>query len=80
MSTKRLQDHINNSISDVQLLVIGERKRPNNKIYYAKNPDQKEKRNDWWHDWPEQEMGSHDGLQAGLRNKIIKTKKINQIE
>jgi uncharacterized cupin superfamily protein len=63
---------INNSQSNVRLLVIGERKKPNNKIYYAKNPEQKEKRNDWWHDWPRQEMGSHDGLPEGLRNKIIK--------
>lgn len=52
---------INNSQDDVRLLVIGERK-PNNKIYYAKNPEQKEKRKDWWHDWPLQEMRSHDGF------------------
>jgi uncharacterized cupin superfamily protein len=60
---------INNSQSDVRLLVIGERSKPNNKVYYAKNPEQKEKRNDWWHDWPKQEMGSHDGLPERLNTK-----------
>jgi hypothetical protein len=33
-----------------------------NKVYYAEHPGQKEKRKDWWHDWPEQEMGSHTGI------------------
>lgn len=57
---------INNSENDVHLLVVGE-KLKQNKVYYAKNPEQKEKRKDWWHDWPQQEMGSHDGLPDRLR-------------
>ena len=53
---------INNSDKDARLLVVGETSKPENKIYYAKNPELKAIRKDWWHDWPEQEMGSHDGM------------------
>ena len=53
---------INNSDEEATLLVIGETARPENRIYYARNPEQRERRTDWWEDRPERPEGDHDGL------------------
>ncbi|MBI2026739.1 MAG: cupin domain-containing protein [Deltaproteobacteria bacterium] len=68
---------INNTESDVRLLVVGEASKKENKIYYPLNPSRQEQCKDsWWHDIPKQhECGSHDGLPDRLRvsNKIHKS-------
>lgn len=52
---------LNNTETEVRLLVVGER-RQGNRIFYAVNPEQRERRNDWWDDAPERPFGPHDGL------------------
>lgn len=60
---------INNSDAEVELLVVGDRNDPRrgNRIYYARNPEQRPMRTDWWSDWPERPMGPHDGLPDKVR-------------
>ncbi len=53
---------LNNSDSDVELLVVGDTDREENRILYPANPDRKPLRPDWWHDAPARERGPHDGL------------------
>ena len=53
---------INNSTSDVELLVVGDRSRADNKIVYPINPERKAGRDDWWEDAPDRPLGGHDGL------------------
>lgn len=60
---------INNTASDVQLLVVGECRPADNTIYYPCNPEMRATRADWWHDVPERPMGAHDGLPDVLRRK-----------
>lgn len=68
--TGQCHTFINNSDSEVRLLVVGDRHNPamGNKIYYAKNPELKPRRGDeWWSDKPERPMGDHDGLPDKVR-------------
>ena len=60
---------INNTDSDVELLVIGDRSREDNQIVYPVNPDRKALREDWWHDAPARPLGEHDG-RSDLRRKL----------
>lgn len=54
---------INNSESDVRLLVIGEASKPSNRLLYPVNPVRREQLGDrWWHDAPKRTLGDHDGL------------------
>lgn len=59
---------INNTDSDVRLLVVGETSKKENKIYYPLNPSRREPCKDsWWHDVPKHDHGPHDGLPDRLR-------------
>ncbi len=59
---------INNTESDVRLLVVGEASKKENKIYYPLNPSRREQCKDsWWHDIPKHDHGPHDGLPDKLR-------------
>jgi len=61
---------INNTDSDVRLLVVGEKTKKENKIFYPLHPERKKKcEGSWWNDIPQQEQGPHDGLPDALRNK-----------
>jgi len=60
---------INNTEAQVRLLVVGEPSKPENRILYPRNPEQKAKREDWWHDAPQRPLGDHDGLSDALRAK-----------
>lgn len=53
---------LNNTESEVALLVVGNADIPANRIVYPINPERKAWRKDWWHDAPARELGSHDGL------------------
>ena len=53
---------LNNTEAEVRLLVIGETAKPENRIFYPRNPEQKPLRADWWDDVPQRPMGEHDGL------------------
>ncbi len=53
---------LNNSEAEVCLLVVGDKWNDANRIFYAVNPEQRARREDWWHDVPARPMGPHDGL------------------
>ena len=58
---------LNNTEEEVRLLVVGETPKPENRIYYPRNPDRKPLRQDWWNDPPQRPMGDHDGLTDKVR-------------
>jgi uncharacterized cupin superfamily protein len=63
---------INNTESEVRLLVVGDRHDPamGNRIYYARNPERQARLGkDWWSDKPERPMGDHDGLPDKVRER-----------
>jgi uncharacterized cupin superfamily protein len=53
---------LNNTEAEVRLLVVGERSKAENRIFYPLNPDRRALRDDWWDDHPQRELGPHDGL------------------
>jgi uncharacterized cupin superfamily protein len=73
---------INNTDSVVRLLIVGEKTKSENKIYYPLHPERKIQIDEdartkgiestWWNDVPRHEMGPHDGLPDLLRQKISK--------
>lgn len=58
---------INNTGSEVRLLVVGEASKAENRIVYPLNPDWKARRDDWWDEAPARPLGPHDGLPDRLR-------------
>jgi uncharacterized cupin superfamily protein len=52
---------INNTDQEVQLLVIGEGNKAENRIRYPLNPVYETTRADRWIDWPARPLGPHDG-------------------
>jgi uncharacterized cupin superfamily protein len=60
---------INNTDDEVRLLVVGEKPKAENRIYYPKNPERRPLRDDWWDDVPARSLGPHDGLPDRLRER-----------
>jgi uncharacterized cupin superfamily protein len=58
---------LNNSETDVRLLVVGESHKAENRIYYPLNPEQRAMRSDWWDDVPQHHLDGHDGLTDKVR-------------
>ena len=52
---------LNNADREARLLVVGERSKPENRVCYPRNPEQRALRQDWWDDAPPRPMGPHDG-------------------
>jgi uncharacterized cupin superfamily protein len=65
---------MNNTEVEVRLLVVGERRKPENRIFYPRNPDRKALRKDWWDDPPKRELGPHDGLPDLVRAAKARTR------
>jgi uncharacterized cupin superfamily protein len=65
--TGQCHSFINNTEAEVRLLVVGERPKPENRIFYPRNPERKPMRTDWWDDVPARPMGDHDGLPDKVR-------------
>ena len=63
---------LNNTDAEVRLLVVGERSKPENRIFYPRNPDRKPLRQDWWDDHPVHALGPHDGLPDLVRAAKVK--------
>lgn len=63
---------LNNCEEEVELLVIGDRAKPENRIVYPVNPERKPHHPDWWQDAPERPLGDHDGLTDQRRSKVKK--------
>jgi uncharacterized cupin superfamily protein len=59
---------LNNTDQEVRLLVVGERPKAENRIYYPVNLERKQLRDDWWEDPPVRALGDHDGLPDALRS------------
>ncbi len=61
---------INNTDTDVRLMVVGDTNRTDNKCFYPLHPDRNRLIGDFcWHDAPTRELGPHDGLPDRLRGK-----------
>lgn len=58
---------LNNTEAEVRLLVVGEASKPENRVYYPRNPDRRALRQDWWNDPPKRTLGDHDGLTDKVR-------------
>ena len=52
---------INDTETDVRLLVIGEASKPENRVHYPMNQPYEATRSDRWFDHPHRELGPHDG-------------------
>ena len=59
---------LNNSEKEVHLLVVGEKAKSENRVFYPRNPEQSV-RKDWWTDPPQRAMGAHDGLTNKVRRR-----------
>jgi uncharacterized cupin superfamily protein len=57
---------LNNSAREVRLLVVGEARKAENRVFYPRNPEQAT-RKDWWSDPPARPLGDHDGLTDSVR-------------
>lgn len=58
---------LNNTEAEVRLLVVGERSKPENRIFYPRHPERRPLHEDWWDDHPERALGPHDGLPDRVR-------------
>jgi uncharacterized cupin superfamily protein len=58
---------INNTEAEVRLLVVGERSRPENRVFYPLHPHRRTQIDDWWDTPPERALGPHDGMPDRLR-------------
>jgi uncharacterized cupin superfamily protein len=63
---------LNNTEAEVHLLIVGDTARPENRIFYPRNPERKPLRKDWWNDPPPRTLGAHDGLTDKLRAEKAK--------
>lgn len=60
---------INNNAEDIELIVLGEKTKPENKCSFPVNPElYEEHQKIWWADYPEQTFGPHDGLVGNLNH------------
>ena len=57
---------LNNSAREARLLVVGEAHKPENRVFYPRNPEQAS-RKDWWSDPPARATGDHGGLSDSVR-------------
>lgn len=58
---------LNNTDSEVRLIVVGDRGIEGGRIIYPMHPERKPLRPDWWDDAPERTLGDHDGLTDARR-------------
>ena len=58
---------INNTEDEVRLLVIGEKTKDENRLFYPLHPERPLEREFWWEDHPNQPLGPHDGLPDQIR-------------
>jgi uncharacterized cupin superfamily protein len=52
---------LNNSDSEVRLIVAGDMRKAENRIIYPVNRDRRPLHRDWWDDAPARPLGPHDG-------------------
>lgn len=66
--TGQAHSFLNNTETEVELLVVGEANKPENRIVYPVNPERRAMRSDWWDDHPRRPLGDHDGRPDKLRS------------
>ena len=58
---------INNTMESIEIIVIGERTKKENKCAFPANPElESEHKEIWWTDYPKQRLGPHDGAVGNL--------------
>jgi uncharacterized cupin superfamily protein/GNAT superfamily N-acetyltransferase len=62
---------INNTESEVELLVLGERTKEENKYIYPMNLELESTTKTWWHDAPVHRLGPHNGLPGQVRDNDL---------
>ena len=61
---------INNTPNDVEMIVLGERSKKENKYIYPINLKlYEEHKNSWWTDWPVQNLGPHKALPGDMNHQ-----------
>lgn len=65
---------LNNTAREVRLLVVGETRKAENRVFYPRNPEQAT-RTDWWSDPPARPLGNHDGLTDRVRARRVRAGK-----
>lgn len=68
--TGQAHSFLNNSDREVRLLVVGDRPRAGNRVFYPRNPEERDRRDDVWDDPPPRETGPHDGLTDARRRLL----------
>ena len=68
--TGQSHSFLNNTAAEVRLLVVGEAAKPENRILYPMNPEQKLVRADWWDAAPQLPLAGHDGLTDARRTTV----------
>ena len=53
---------LNNTEGEVHLLVVGEKTKPENRIFYPLHSHRKALHDNWWEDHPMRALGPHDGM------------------
>jgi uncharacterized cupin superfamily protein len=59
---------LNNTEAEVRLLVVGERTKPENRVFYPLHADRRPLHPDWWEGHPTHDLGPHDGMPDRLRS------------
>ena len=65
---------INDTETEVRLIVVGERPKEENRIRYPRNQAHEATRSDRWLNWPARELGPHDGLPELVRRERAQKK------
>ena len=60
---------LNNTETEIRLLVIGDTPKPENRIRYPRNEVHEATRPDRWIDWPQRPLGPHDGKTDGTETQ-----------
>lgn len=58
---------INNTGEEVRLLIVGEKTKPENRVFYPRHPERRPLHPDWWENAPSRDLGPHDGLSDSRR-------------
>jgi uncharacterized cupin superfamily protein len=53
---------LNNTDAEVRLLVVGETRKPGNRLFYPLHTERRSLHPNWWDDAPKRPLGGHDGL------------------
>lgn len=58
---------LNNTEAEVRLLVVGERSKPENRVFYPLHAGRRPLHPDWWEGHPTRPLGPHDGMTDAVR-------------